>query len=77
MINMEGLAFLRPSLRRILPGLQVETDYVKQYGDLHPVGWKMLAEQALPALLFHRLTFVNPCIVDQDNAWNRVHWAAI
>jgi hypothetical protein len=45
MINMEGLAFLKPSLRRILPGLQVETDYGKQYVDLHPVGWKMLAEQ--------------------------------
>ena len=45
LIDMEGLAFLEPGLRRSLPNVPVRTDYGKQYVDLHPLSWQMLEQQ--------------------------------
>jgi hypothetical protein len=46
MVDMEALAFLEPGLRGSLPGVPVETYYGKNFVDLHPRKWKVLAEQS-------------------------------
>lgn len=54
MVRTKALAFLRPSLRRMLPHISVETEFRRQSVRIFPTSWKVLAEQqhAWPLVLW-------------------------
>lgn len=54
LVRTKALAFLRPSLRRTLPHIPIETEFRKHSVRIFPTSWKVLAEQedAWPLVLW-------------------------